>query len=74
MDETIRFLIGVTIFLAVIAYERLKERPSKTNFIIQALFPLNKIRTENLSLFFLIRRIDSFKSLFFTSRISLLLF
>jgi len=29
MDETIRFLIGVTIFLAVVAYERLKERPSK---------------------------------------------
>jgi hypothetical protein len=29
MDETLRFLIGVTIFLAVVAYEWLKERPSK---------------------------------------------
>jgi hypothetical protein len=29
MDETLRFLIGVTVFLAVIAFEWLKERPSK---------------------------------------------
>jgi hypothetical protein len=29
MDETLRFLIGVTIFLAVIAYEWLKGRSSK---------------------------------------------
>jgi len=29
MDETLRFFIGVTLFLAVIAYEWLKERPLK---------------------------------------------
>ena len=29
MDETLRFLIGVTLFLAVIAFEWLKERPTK---------------------------------------------
>lgn len=29
MDETLRFLIGVAIFLAVVAYDWLKERPSK---------------------------------------------
>ena len=29
MDETLRFLIGVTVFLAVIAFEWLKERPTK---------------------------------------------
>ena len=29
MDETLRFFIGVTLFLAVITYEWLKERPSK---------------------------------------------
>ena len=28
MDETLRFLIGITIFLAVIAFEWLKERPT----------------------------------------------
>lgn len=29
MNETLRFLIGVTVFLAVIAFEWLKARPSK---------------------------------------------
>lgn len=27
MDETLRFFIGVALFLAVIAYEWLKEKP-----------------------------------------------
>ncbi len=29
MDETLRFLIGVTVFLAVIAFEWLKVKSSK---------------------------------------------
>ena len=29
MDETIRFLIGVALFLAVVTYEWLKERADK---------------------------------------------
>jgi hypothetical protein len=29
MDETIRFFIGIAIFLAVVAFEWLKERVSK---------------------------------------------
>jgi len=29
MDETLRFFIGVALFLAVVAYERLKEKQGK---------------------------------------------
>jgi len=29
MDETLRFIIGITIFLAVITYEWLKEKATK---------------------------------------------
>jgi len=29
MDETLRFFIGIAIFLAVVAYEWLKEKPGK---------------------------------------------
>lgn len=29
MDETLRFFIGVALFIAVVAYEWLKERASK---------------------------------------------
>ncbi len=29
MDETLRFFIGVALFLAVVTYEWLKERPNR---------------------------------------------
>jgi hypothetical protein len=29
MDETLRFFIGVALFLAVVTYEWLKERPKR---------------------------------------------
>jgi hypothetical protein len=29
MDETLRFFIGITLFLAVVAYEWLKEKSGK---------------------------------------------
>lgn len=29
MDETVRFFIGVALFLAVVTYEWLKDRPEK---------------------------------------------
>jgi hypothetical protein len=29
MDETLRFFIGIALFIAVITYEWLKERPTK---------------------------------------------
>jgi len=29
MDETLRFFIGIALFLAVVTYEWLKEKPSK---------------------------------------------
>ncbi len=29
MDETLRFFIGIALFLAVVAYEWLKEKPNR---------------------------------------------
>lgn len=29
MDETLRFFIGIALFLAVVTYEWLKERPNR---------------------------------------------